>query len=567
MTDNESTNLSRNVCDDGEHENRSVNQKISDPEILEAITISLREAKEAFEETVEITPMDLRSVAAKDTFEETVGFTQMDFGSVAAKDAFDETVEITPMDLRSVAVKNAFEETVEITPMDFGSVAIKPKDDEACVDVSGKANNETKRSEKQEVEKPSKRIKTTPVPLRKIPDWSRKVLDKNDNVNDYTDDIDESFSEDEVDNKLPKGDTDYKPGKMKSDQRKQKRVSFRNKIAKNGVSKSVSVVATPGSSHTIAMFECGNCTFRSNTLGELKMHKHENHESCEAPSYLDMAEAALTRIDGGSGVEEILILKEVLFEHFDAITEEKAEAARLLKQALRAGVRLGRLQVLRRKRGKETFNVFKIVSKDKMMLVLERWKNNKEAVEFKGDSTRSRKQTPKVEKKIGSIGGGRTTVKFVSKEIARTDDSEPVRKNSLVSKNKQMLMKLKQSPNHEYAEWCKPQNLIPHSPDSYQEPDSLTCSVCWLSFWYESQASEHRKLEHGEGNERSVIVPLEARDPIADQVGKDCMEQMDVGEKIICEVDLPMQLVNNETTESSVVKGGEMEGVKRKSYG
>jgi len=516
MTDNGSTNLSRNLCDDSYHKNSSVDQKISDPEILDAKTISLRDAQDAFYK-----PGDVKM------------------------GTFEETVEITPMDSGS-------EKTVEITPMDFGSVANKSKySAEACwPDVSGAANNESTRCEKQEDEKPSKRIKveisspatpTTPVPLRKLPDCSRKVLDKNDNVDDYTDDIDESFSDDEVDNELPKGDTDYKPGSMKSVSRKQK--------AKNSIgSKSVSVVA---------MFDCGKCTFRSGTLGELKIHRFKNHESSEAPSYLDMAETALAQIDNGSGVEEVLILKEVLFEHFDAIVEEKAEAARILKQALRAGVRLGRLQVLRRKRGKESFNVFKIVNKNKMMLVIARWKDSQEVVEFKGDSTRSRKRTQKVGEKIKTIGGGRTTVKFVSKKISCTDNSEP----AVSSKNKEMLMMLKQTPNPQYIEW-KPQSFIPQSPYtlvSYEESDSLTCSVCMLSFWYERQTIEHMKLEHGEGNDKTVIHPPEGRDPIADQVEKD------VGEKIICEVDLPMQLLNNETVVSSVVKDCEIEGVKRKS--
>merc|ERR1719244_1192929 len=107
-----------------------------------------------------------------------------------------------------------------------------------------------------------------------------------------------------------------KPSRKKAHGRKMK-VNFGNKPKESS-----------GSSQG---FLCSQCSFVSDTLGELKIHRHNTHESSEAPSFLDMAEAAIVQVDDGNGVEEIYIFKDVLFDHFDIIGEDKLTAERILK--------------------------------------------------------------------------------------------------------------------------------------------------------------------------------------------------------------------------------------------
>merc|ERR1712096_113634 len=92
------------------------------------------------------------------------------------------------------------------------------------------------------------------------------------------------------------------------------------------------------------------------------------------PSYLDMAEAAIARLEDNLGLSERSILKEVLFENFDSIVENKSRAGQLLNQALKGGVKLGRLETNRRRKDNLRYWV---VPKERMKLVLEKWKKSK----------------------------------------------------------------------------------------------------------------------------------------------------------------------------------------------
>jgi len=86
------------------------------------------------------------------------------------------------------------------------------------------------------------------------------------------------MGEEEDYSKLPKGDTDYKPGKKKA----YKKTNLRKTSRERGF--------------TSVGFNCEHCKFVSKTLGELKIHSHYIHEECEAPSYLDMAEATIAQV-------------------------------------------------------------------------------------------------------------------------------------------------------------------------------------------------------------------------------------------------------------------------------
>ena len=107
----------------------------------------------------------------------------------------------------------------------------------------------------------------------------------------------ESFSEEEVDVGLTKGDTEYRPGGGGS----KSKALLRNK--KSSMKKVVK---------ECVVFACDACSFQSDILGELKIHSHNTHEGCEAPSYLDMAEAAIAKLEDSSGVVEMSILKVLL---------------------------------------------------------------------------------------------------------------------------------------------------------------------------------------------------------------------------------------------------------------
>ena len=92
-----------------------------------------------------------------------------------------------------------------------------------------------------------------------------------------------SFSDDdEQDAELIDGDTDYRPRKRKS---KTLLSSFKPKQRTK-----VSIV----------VFDCNFCPFVSEALGELKIHIYNSHDGT-SPSYLDMAEAAVIRLEDGTG--------------------------------------------------------------------------------------------------------------------------------------------------------------------------------------------------------------------------------------------------------------------------
>ena len=48
------------------------------------------------------------------------------------------------------------------------------------------------------------------------------------------------------------------------------------------------------------VFDCNFCPFVSEALGELKIHIYNSHDGT-SPSYLDMAEAAVIRLEDGTG--------------------------------------------------------------------------------------------------------------------------------------------------------------------------------------------------------------------------------------------------------------------------
>merc|ERR1719430_293273 len=323
----------------------SESREISDPDILEAMMASLKEAEEALEDS-----------------------SNQEGVVVDANDNIGQTFEITKMTVPPENSGDGADAFVFSDPADEDVRGGK-------VEVKGMNTNQkkTKPVTKKRSKRKGKDVEVYAAPPVKRPAGRpRKVIDE---TKDY---VDESFSDEEEDSQLSKGDTDYKPKNRKKAHGRKMKVKFGNKPKES-----------PGSSQG---FLCSQCSFVSDTLGELKIHRHNTHESSEAPSFLDMAEAAIVQVDDGNGVEEISIFKDVLFDHFDTIGEDKLTAERILKQALREGVKLGRLRMSRKGRGRERF---KLVTRTEMMKVAEKWKTNKDKVEFVTDRITAKKAIKK----------------------------------------------------------------------------------------------------------------------------------------------------------------------------
>ena len=234
---------------------KDVNKNISDPEILEAIMASLKEAEDALENP------DIKE--------------KLDLGG----DLLEETVEITKMEPQ--AVNNEI-------GLECRSDQFKPMEDEEFKDVENDVTeSKVLKPATRKRKKPAGRgWASTPVPLKRVSGRrgrSRVAVDISE------------FSEEEKESELVECDSDYNPLKCSSKVTPTKRKSMLMKVSQDGV-----------------LFGCSHCTFHSDILGELKIHSHSNHEDCAAPTYLDMAEAAVAKLDDSAGVEEMTVLKVTL---------------------------------------------------------------------------------------------------------------------------------------------------------------------------------------------------------------------------------------------------------------
>jgi len=460
--------------------NGSDEKTISDPEILEAIMASLKDAEDALENSSSIVDDESDHILV-------------------------ETVEITkmavPTDNKTHQVSDSY-------------VFSDPDNADTDTVVKGKKRGRKVRKAimRKNKEGQDNKIEDDAPLSKKSCGRPRKVVDKNDNNT-----VDESFSfSDEEDNsKLPKGDTDYKPGKKAY---KKTRVDRRETSRKHG--------------NISEGFNCEHCQFVSNSLGELKIHSHNIH-GCEVPSYLDMAEATIAQVDEGNGVEEFSIFKEVLFEHFDIIADDKNSVALILKTALKEGVKLGRLLMSRKGRG---LDKFKLVARNEMKKVLEKWRVDKKNVEFSNSVTTSKKRVMKMKPKntIQKVGGGKTIVRYLAEKASDLKDEDVVvlqKKLTFKTWANKKASKIKQEQKQNVFENL-PQSFIPQHPDSLVEeendPSTLTCSVCLFSFWYHQETLKHMDLKH---SKNETVQDANEKGRFLEVGDEEC-------EKIICDVDL-----------------------------
>ena len=103
-----------------------------------------------------------------------------------------------------------------------------------------------------------------------------------------------SYSNSSNEDDIPEGDSDFTLGSKKSRSTPRKPKSTRPKRSQ----KKIEVI-----------FKCTICTFNSEILGELNIHKHNSHKNQSKPSYLDMAEVVIAKLNDKSGSNKTNILK------------------------------------------------------------------------------------------------------------------------------------------------------------------------------------------------------------------------------------------------------------------
>lgn len=125
-------------------------------------------------------------------------------------------------------------------------------------------------------------------------------------------------------------------------------------------------------------YNCPICTFNSEVLGELNIHKHKEHEKQQKPYYLDLAEVVIAQFDLMAGGKKDVIYDKMVESYSEYLLEDKKESLQMLSRALEGGCQLGRI----RKGGKGNAS-FCMVGKEKRKLIFDRWKVNKRSVEYK----------------------------------------------------------------------------------------------------------------------------------------------------------------------------------------
>eukprot|EP00092_Neocalanus_flemingeri_P028700 GFUD01031161.1.p1 GENE.GFUD01031161.1~~GFUD01031161.1.p1 ORF type:complete len:625 (+),score=162.61 GFUD01031161.1:41-1915(+) len=443
----------------------------TDPEILEAIIASLKDAEDAI---VEPRPK------SSEKFDSEENSSQSDHAFNESK----QNVEITKMDLRLEELDDGLDHFSK------GAVSGSLKKN-----LQENQCNSENQDQKVVVKKSIKRKKNDRVIMSAAS--VKKAKGKQAETENDHEMESESYSDEEDDVELPKGDTDYKPGKQNT-------VAFTRSRRSNS-KKELEV-----------NFECSQCKFTSEILGELKIHQYSNHEDSKAPSYLDMAEAAVAKLGDTSGVSELTISKEVLFDNFDLIKsreEDKTRACQLLNQALEGGVKLGRLKLSRRRNGKERYWV---VPKERMKLVLEKWRKFDESVEFvdstgiigKMKATKNVKNKIKIKSKVAknkkTIKPKVTRVKVNPDDKDDSDSDIAILDESLTSITKQRLIRKNLYMTYipvpkapvSISSLPSPPPLTSPGSDEDEPHALLTCPICFHSFWYEYQTINHMREKH-----------------------------------------------------------------------
>jgi len=146
------------------------------------------------------------------------------------------------------------------------------------------------------------------------------------------------------------------------------------------IKKSKIKVTTPSKADEV-YFKCERCSFPFECLGELKIHMFSDHEDQEKPSYLDLAEVAIVKLNKKWGTSRSSIVAEILADPLVTDMDTPDVAKKKLDRALRSGVQKGRLRTSQS--NKKGTKGYWIVGKVKRKELLARYAQNKDAVDYK----------------------------------------------------------------------------------------------------------------------------------------------------------------------------------------
>lgn len=297
-------------------------------------------------------------------------------------------------------------------------------------------------------------------------------------------------------------------------------------------------------------FKCNLCCFPFDTLGELKVHKYSDHEDQDKPSYLDLAEAAVAKLNRKSGVSKATILTEIMSD--PSVTDHIEKARQFLNKAMRAGVQRGRLR--QGQPGKKGSQSYWIVSKAQRREVLAKFNRNNKSVEFndvddfsnakahvskpaarkvtaRSYATVSITHTPKIDRTDSApdpknFGRGKRASKpsprnfgeITLESSGSSDDEIAIISEKITPKTKLKLMhNQKRLPSSMvkignankgkrvtanfgqkiFQQIKKPEPVAPPKEvDPFEDDEDLTCRICLNAFWYKSQILEHLKTVH-----------------------------------------------------------------------
>lgn len=335
-----------------------------------------------------------------------------------------------------------------------------------------------------------------------------------------------------------------------------------SKKAKKSKKKPAAKSRPKRSTATEVEFKCSICSFASETVGELVIHKYSSHKKQSKPSYLDLGEAAVVTLDNKQGSSKSEILKYILSAHSNVINDDKKSASKLLAVALAAGIELGRLR--QGLLGRKNADNYWVVNKSERRKILERWKKNRALVEHRDDcaaavgnieedseefnaikekltkyniqvTTAPKDVAPSIDSK--NYGRGKRASKpitvgaCISSLKDSSDDEICVLEEKITPKTKQKILQRKKmlakgivgktvirvnsNQGKQMLKKIASTGVVPTPTsstnnskfkDDDEEDIQLTCPVCLSCYWYPNQTHEHMKSVHNIENPEKFII-------------------------------------------------------------
>jgi len=274
------------------------------------------------------------------------------------------------------------------------------------------------------------------------------------------------------------------------------------------------------------VFRCSYCTFNTEILGELVIHKYTCHKGQPKPSYLDMAEIAVYS-KGSHGARKEKVLEILEQDYSEYLNSDRKQSKQMLSRALEGGVSIGRL----RKGGKGN-QVYFMVGKEKRKALIDKWKVNKRSLEYKDVKSieQGSKEYFEIQRQLNKLnilmsGGGSSRrerdddddICVVEEKITDKARRRAEHRKRLIAQKKKQLAQQRalaaknagpktvikvNSPQGKLllkkiaASGSVPSALTKGSSkptkkfDDEDDEASLTCPVCLSTYWYPNQKDE-----------------------------------------------------------------------------